>query len=139
MSSDMRKLMESFDSISKPQLDEASSVRGMDLDAALKAIFQYGANYQQGKIDAYGKAQDIIKQLVGIYGPSIPRNAQPVEESSPMNYMKGERVSYQKSETERGNAVVDIPSSSKKGHVYLKTETEGVILVPYSELGPPIR
>ena len=51
-------------------------------------------------------------------------------------------VTYQKTKTERGNAIVTLngrresagPSATKRNHFYIITETEGTILVPAGEL-----
>ena len=43
-------------------------------------------------------------------------------------------VTYQKTKTERGNAIVAGPSATKRNHFYIITETEGTILVPAGEL-----
>jgi hypothetical protein len=46
----------------------------------------------------------------------------------------GDKVTYQKSKRERGNAVISSVSATKKNHFYLKTEKEGTIMVPGGEL-----
>ncbi len=46
----------------------------------------------------------------------------------------GDKVTYQKSKRERGNAVISSASTAKKNHFYLKTEKEGTIMVPAGEL-----
>jgi hypothetical protein len=61
----------------------------------------------------------------------------PVEtKETVMTIQIGAKVTYQKNKRERGNATVERVSTTKKHHVYIKTETEGTLLVPVSELLP---
>jgi hypothetical protein len=50
------------------------------------------------------------------------------------SFKVGDKVTYQKSKRERGNAVISSISAAKKNHFYLKTEKEGTIMVPRGEL-----
>jgi hypothetical protein len=50
------------------------------------------------------------------------------------NFKVGDKVTYQKSKKERGNAVISSASAAKKNHFYIKTEKEGTIMVPVGEL-----
>lgn len=57
-----------------------------------------------------------------------------VSHSITESFKTGDKVTYQKSKKERGNAVISSASTAKKNHFYIKTEKEGTIMVPAGEL-----
>lgn len=48
----------------------------------------------------------------------------------------GSKVTYMLNKYSRGNATILRFCSVKRGYVYIKTETEGTLLVPLGELVP---
>lgn len=72
----MDKLEGFFQPYSRPEdLEEASGIHGMDLDALLWQIFEYGGKYRTVSPNGgvFNKAKELIERLLDIYGPSVPR------------------------------------------------------------------
>lgn len=85
------------------QLDEASSIHGMDTDAVLDTIFEYGMNYgiamkshNQTKANEMSrKSKELIKQAVSIIGERLPMKHSPITMLDSIN----ESMDYHKLES----------------------------------------
>jgi hypothetical protein len=106
-------------------------------------ITQYQIHFEAGKgptksadIPLYhklyhGNVESALRSAASVHSSWMKKNEEVELDEA---FKIGDKVTYQKSKRERGNAIISGVSAAKKNHFYIKTEKEGTIMVPAGEL-----